>query len=153
MSDDMKELLEIADEMDCLHDINFRIGTNNIVAHRFVIYSNARRFYEHFCSSPHVAEDRDDFHHPIEITEISEEIFQLILEFIYTGSCEFFNPQSQFWKRCSSSWASCSSRNLINGEGEEEENEFSRSGLLKDLQRSAKKLKVESMERILDKVS
>lgn len=149
MGDDLKELLDLADEMDHLHDVTFRIGPSVIPAHRFILYSNARRFYEEFCSASHIEEIHHD---PVDIKEISEEVFQFILEFIYMGSCEFFDPQSLYWKQFSALNVD-QSKSFFIREREEVKNEPSASELLKNLQKAAKKLKIDSLERILEKVS
>jgi len=121
--EDMKQLLDDATPQDPVHDINFVINKRIFPAHRFILASTAQDFYKQFCS---------DSEGEILIEEIEEEVFELILHFIYSGNCEI--TPSIITEEESSSWKS------------------SASNFYRTLQTWATKLGIDSLTNLLTKV-
>ncbi len=91
---DLKKLLHDADSLDLIHDVVFHVGSRTFAAHRFILSSSCNAFYQEVCvSSSSFKNDNRTVH----ITEVPPEIFELLLEFIYTGTCALFETQVSNW--------------------------------------------------------
>lgn len=91
---DLKKLLHGADPLDLTHDVVFHVGSRTFAAHRFILFSSCNAFYQEVCvSSSSFKNDNRTVH----ITEVPPEIFELLLEFIYTGTCALFETQISKW--------------------------------------------------------
>jgi hypothetical protein len=91
---DLKQLLQDADPYDLTHDIVFLVGSKTFAAHRFVLSASCNAFYQNVCaSSLSFKNDNKTVH----ITDVPAEVFELILEFIYTGTCAIFETEAVKW--------------------------------------------------------
>lgn len=94
LQSDLKQLLDDADPSDLTHDIVFHVGFRSFAAHRFILATSCYTFYRDVClsSSSFKNDNKTVF-----ITEVPAGIFQLFLEFIYTGTCILFETESMSW--------------------------------------------------------
>jgi hypothetical protein len=70
------------------------VGSKTFAAHRFVLSASSNAFYQNVCaSSTSFKNDNKTVH----ITEVPADVFELILEFIYTGTCAIFEAETFTW--------------------------------------------------------
>jgi hypothetical protein len=94
LKSDLKQLLQDAGPYDLTHDIVFFVGSKIFAAHRFVLSTSCNTFYQNVCaSSTSFKNDNKTVH----ITEVPADVFELILEFIYTGTCAIFETEAAAW--------------------------------------------------------
>lgn len=91
---DLKQLLQDADQYDLTHDIVFLVGSKTFAAHRFVLSVNCSAFYQNVCASSTSFKTDNK---TVYITEVPADVFELILEFIYTGTCAIFETEAVAW--------------------------------------------------------
>lgn len=94
LKSDLKQLLSDADPSDITHDVLFHVKSRQFAAHRFVLATNCYTFYRDVClsSSSFQADNKT-----VTILDIPAEIFQLCLEFMYTGTCPLFETDPAKW--------------------------------------------------------
>jgi len=122
MEVDLKQLLMEADPDDRIHDIVFSVERHTFAAHRFILATHCKAFYKDFC---------ENSNRLVTITGIPADMFQLILEFIYTGTCALLQS------------GPCQLK--FNPTG-------SNYGVIKSVQDCCKKLSVDSLALLLNKV-
>lgn len=84
---DLSNLLCEATDWDTVHDITFQVGNRRFPAHRYIV-SRQSNILLHMIREAKVA-SVDCSVPVIEIADISPDIFEHILHFIYTGDCTF----------------------------------------------------------------
>ena len=91
---DLKQLFQDADPSDLTHDIVFHVGSRTFAAHRFILSASCNTFYQEICvaSSSFKYDDRT-----VNITEVPPDVFELLLEFIYTGTCALLETKFCNW--------------------------------------------------------
>lgn len=160
LKEDLKQLFLDADSFDLIHDIVFIVGSRKFAAHRFILAVNCNAFYQKVCASSRSLEsDNKTFH----ITEVPAEVFELILEFIYTGTCAIFEKEVAAWNLSFLHSEECMHQHISTGNGpsiadqiSDGQNSDDRGGpwrLLRMGQFHAKNLGVRKLAEILEKVS
>lgn len=122
MDADLKQLLIEADPEDLIHDVVFSVERRAFAAHRIILATHCKTFYKNFCEGAK---------RMVNITGVPADIFQLILEFIYTGTCALLHDGPYQLK--------------INPAG-------SNYGVIKSVQECCKRLGVDSLALMLNKV-
>ncbi|XP_073953372.1 inhibitor of Bruton tyrosine kinase [Choristoneura fumiferana] len=79
----METLMESATEDDILHDVIFKVGTKLYPAHIFIIASSSEHLYKLYQDSMTSKEDK-----PIINLELHPLVFERILRYMYTGTCD-----------------------------------------------------------------
>ncbi|XP_063626736.1 inhibitor of Bruton tyrosine kinase [Cydia splendana] len=79
----METLMETAAEDDILHDVIFKVGTKLYPAHIFIIASSSEHLYKLYQDSIKDPEDK-----PTVNIEMHPEVFERILRYMYTGTCD-----------------------------------------------------------------
>ncbi|XP_057374411.1 inhibitor of Bruton tyrosine kinase-like [Daphnia carinata] len=160
LKEDLKQLFLDADWFDRIHDIVFDVGSKKFAAHRFILAVNCSAFYQKVCGSSRSLEsDNRTFH----ITDVPAEVFGLILEFIYTGTCAIFEKDIAAWnlsflhsKECMHQYISTGNdpnmahQKIIN-DGENADDRGGPWRLLRTVQFHAKNLGVRKLAEILEK--
>lgn len=119
---DLKQLLLDSDPDDPIHDVVFAVERRSFAAHRFILANHCKTFYKNCC---------ENSNRIVTITGVPADIFQLILEFIYTGTCSLLQDGPCHLK--------------INPTG-------SSYGVIKSVKECCRKLSVDSLALLLDKV-
>ncbi|XP_048483944.1 inhibitor of Bruton tyrosine kinase [Plutella xylostella] len=85
MAKHMETLMETTAEDDILHDVVFRIGTKLYPAHMFIVASSSEHLYKLFQDQ----KLQNPSEKPtITLENVLPEVFDRILRFVYTGSCD-----------------------------------------------------------------
>ncbi|CAG9133929.1 unnamed protein product [Plutella xylostella] len=85
MAKHMETLMETTAEDDILHDVVFRIGTKLYPAHMFIVASSSEHLYKLFQDQ----KLQNPSEKPtITLDNVLPEVFDRILRFVYTGSCD-----------------------------------------------------------------
>ncbi|KAF2882129.1 hypothetical protein ILUMI_24051 [Ignelater luminosus] len=79
MQEDMYMLLQDASEDDQIHDVIFKVSKRFFPAHHYIIAFNSNKLNDLITAS----EDKI-----IELSNVNEDIFEQLLLFIYTGTCD-----------------------------------------------------------------
>lgn len=161
LKEDLKQVFVDADPLDLIHDIVFVVGPRMFAANRFILSANCNSFYQKACA-PLRSPERDDktFH----VTEVPAEIFGLMLEFIYTGTCAIFEKEVAAWNLTMFNSEECSDQYINAGNDrsvadlkkiDNEKNSDDREGpwrLLRMVQFHAKNFGIHKLAEILEKV-
>ncbi|XP_013137356.1 PREDICTED: inhibitor of Bruton tyrosine kinase [Papilio polytes] len=84
MSKHMESLLDLATEDDILHDVIFKVNNKLYPAHIFIVASSSEYLYKMYEESRTNADDK-----PIVcLDNVHPEVFERILHYMYTGSCD-----------------------------------------------------------------
>ncbi|XP_063615380.1 inhibitor of Bruton tyrosine kinase-like, partial [Penaeus indicus] len=106
LKDDIKTLLMDANEMDSIHDVIIVCGQKRFFAHSYILGYHSQYFRE--CLLNNIPRNDKEYlnayrNSPEEeekkfliITDVDPEIFQEILTFMYTGSCQLLTEPKQF---------------------------------------------------------
>lgn len=95
MQNELKQLLHNADPSDLTHDVVFHVESRSFAAHRFILSANCHSFYQNVCvSSSTFGNDGNVY----QISDVPANIFELLLTYIYTGTCVLFEAQACAWK-------------------------------------------------------
>lgn len=164
---DLKQLLDNAELSDLTHDVVFHVGFRSFAAHRFVLATNCYTFYRDVCMSSSSFKNDNK---TVYITDVPAGIFQLFLEFIYTGTCALFETETSAWNLIIPAEVLCVEKNSLSensevtytttkegkrkttsgeGCGENDRDEISR---IRIVQAYAKKLGILKLGEILEKV-
>ncbi|KAI5642905.1 BTB/POZ domain-containing protein [Phthorimaea operculella] len=84
MSKHMESLMEMATNDDLLHDVVFKVGQKLFPAHIFIIASNSEFLYKLY--QDHITTQGEKPTIPLE--NVHPEVFDRILRYIYTGTCD-----------------------------------------------------------------
>lgn len=158
LKEDLKQLFLDSDSFDLIHDIVFIVGSRKFAAHRFILAVNCNAFYQKVCASSRSLEsDNKTFH----ITEVPAEVFEFILEFIYSGTCAIFEKEVAAWNLSFLHSEECMHQHISTGNGpsiadqiSDGQNSDDRGGpwrLLRMVQFHAKNLGVRKLAEILEK--
>ena len=71
-----------------------QVGGQHFAAHRFVLFSRSEQFYRQVCHNENdaAASTTDDAIKVIPIAQVPAQVFQFILEFVYTGTGNLLEP-------------------------------------------------------------
>lgn len=92
--EDFKHLLEEVNEMDTLHDVVIVCGTRRFPAHSYILACHSGYFHHNLLDEKDSLEDNGlDTHknsqkRKLVLSDIQPDIFQEVLTYIYTGSCQ-----------------------------------------------------------------
>ncbi|XP_060805513.1 inhibitor of Bruton tyrosine kinase [Amyelois transitella] len=85
MSKHMESLMETASNDDLLHDVVFKVGTRLFPAHIYIIASHSEHLYKLYQDSTTNKEDNKPL---IVLANVLPEVFERILRYMYTGTCD-----------------------------------------------------------------
>ena len=142
LSADMGQLLAETTADDLIHDVVFVVGQRRFPAHRFILSSSCGEFYKKICAG---REDEDS----IQVDDVPPEVFQLLLEFIYTGACSLPSILSS---RSENAEADLDKRPPDRNGKENEAVTESALHAVRSLQSYSRKLGVNSLASLIDKV-
>ncbi|XP_037294950.1 inhibitor of Bruton tyrosine kinase isoform X1 [Manduca sexta] len=80
----MESLRETATEDDILHDVVFKVGTKHFSAHMYIVASSSEHLYKLYQEKQKVQGDKPI----ITLENVHPEVFERILKFMYTGTCD-----------------------------------------------------------------
>ncbi|RVE44903.1 hypothetical protein evm_010450 [Chilo suppressalis] len=80
----MESLMESAADGDLLHDVVFKVGTKLFPAHIFIVASSSEFLYKLYQEQLKLSDEKPT----ITLDHIHPDVFQRILKFAYTGSCD-----------------------------------------------------------------
>ncbi|CAG9795587.1 unnamed protein product [Diatraea saccharalis] len=80
----MESLMESASDTDLLHDVVFKVGSKLFPAHIFIVASSSEFLYKLYRDQKEVPGNKPT----IVLDHIHPEVFQWILKFAYTGTCD-----------------------------------------------------------------
>ncbi|XP_061171196.1 inhibitor of Bruton tyrosine kinase-like isoform X2 [Saccostrea echinata] len=89
-----KQLLEEADEFDMIHDIVLKVKGRSWAAHKFILLSRSDLFYKLIAEVKRRSTEEDQT--TLEIPDENPEIFQQMLNYIYTDSCDLLQVGTVF---------------------------------------------------------
>lgn len=93
MVEDCEQLMEEADEFDLIHDVIIKIGSHSWIAHKYILVSRCDYFHKLLAES----KKRQDEETPtITIQGIHPDIFDQLLKFIYTDTCDILTVGAKF---------------------------------------------------------
>lgn len=81
---DMQCLRESASDDDMLHDVTFKVGAKNYPAHIFIVASSSELLYKLYKERLSNIEQKPI----VQLDNVHPEVFDRILKFIYTGTCD-----------------------------------------------------------------
>ncbi|XP_045501851.1 inhibitor of Bruton tyrosine kinase [Colias croceus] len=90
LSKHMESLVETASEDDLLHDVIFKIGSKLFPAHMFIVASSSELLYNLYQEAK--ATNINDEKPIICLENVLPEVFERILKYMYTGSCDVAEP-------------------------------------------------------------
>ncbi|XP_033741198.1 inhibitor of Bruton tyrosine kinase-like [Pecten maximus] len=93
-TEDFAQLLEEADEYDVIHDIVIQAGGHTWPAHKYILLSRSDYFNKLMAESK--KKDSLTDHQVIQIHDIHPEIFEQLLNFLYTDTCSLLIPGTKF---------------------------------------------------------
>ncbi|KAL0820240.1 hypothetical protein ABMA28_006160 [Loxostege sticticalis] len=83
LSKHMESLMESASDDDLLHDVIFKVGTKLYPAHIFIVASSSEHIYKLYQDQLHTGDKPT-----VTLENIHPEVFDRILRFMYTGTCD-----------------------------------------------------------------
>lgn len=92
--EDFTQLLQEADEYDVIHDVVLQTGGHTWPAHKYILLSRSDYFNKLLAESKR--KDTLTEHQVIEINDIHPEIFEQLLTFLYTDTCDLLTPGTNF---------------------------------------------------------
>ncbi|XP_005377738.1 PREDICTED: inhibitor of Bruton tyrosine kinase isoform X2 [Chinchilla lanigera] len=105
------KLLRETDEMDNIHDVTFQVGNRIFPAHKYILAVRADFFQKLFLSDGTALECPDIYRkdedsagcHLFIVEKVPPDLFEYILQFIYTDTCDFlthgFKPRIHLSKK------------------------------------------------------
>ncbi|CAC5394250.1 unnamed protein product [Mytilus coruscus] len=93
MIEDCEQLMEEADEFDMIHDVIIKIGGHSWIAHRYILVSRCDYFHKLLAESK---KKEDDDTSVITVQDIHPDIFDQLVKFIYTDTCDLLTPGAKF---------------------------------------------------------
>lgn len=94
LTEDFSQLLEEADEYDVIHDIIIQAGGHTWPAHKYILLSRSDYFNKLMAESK--KKDSLTDHQIIQINDVHPEIFEQLLNFLYTDTCSLLIPGTKF---------------------------------------------------------
>uniref|UniRef100_H0WAX0 Inhibitor of Bruton tyrosine kinase n=1 Tax=Cavia porcellus TaxID=10141 RepID=H0WAX0_CAVPO len=105
------KLLRETDEMDNIHDVTFQVGNRIFPAHKYILAVRADFFQKLFLSDDTALDFPDVYRkdedsagcHLFVVEKVHPDLFEYILQFIYTDTCDFlthgFRPRIHLSKK------------------------------------------------------
>ncbi|XP_075410954.1 inhibitor of Bruton tyrosine kinase isoform X2 [Tenrec ecaudatus] len=93
-------LLKETDEMDSIHDVAFQVGNRIFPAHKYILAVRSDFFQRLFLSDTATVDFADIYRkdedsagcHLFVIEKVHPDLFEHLLQFIYTDTCDFLTP-------------------------------------------------------------
>ncbi|XP_076077944.1 inhibitor of Bruton tyrosine kinase-like [Mytilus galloprovincialis] len=93
MIEDCEQIMEEADEFDMIHDVIIKIGGHSWIAHKYILLSRCDYFHRLLAESKKMEDDDTSV---ITVQGTHPDIFDQLVKFIYTDTCDLLTPGAKF---------------------------------------------------------